>query len=363
MNERPYSAADVTPPGVTPTSGAEITTRHAVWLHLTLVFAVVALLLGLHILFPTVAVLLLRGRAPVFLKNDPLLATYLLELVPFYLIAIPLCAFLLSRLPKQKPTRGNMAPSSYLGWLCVGLTFVTVGNLIGQAITSVITVLTGSSPSSATDLLGKGNVWLALLFIGILAPIFEEIIFRKFIVDALRRYGEVTAILLSAVIFGLAHGNFTQCFYTFGLGLILAVLYCRTGKLIASIIPHMILNGASTLLSFLVLPRIEALSGADRAADTLLQLLADIWLPLLVMLAYGAVFYGGALTGLILFILRVRKTRFAPSALLLEAEAGGFYRPLRYADVRGTLVKSPGFWLMLAVVAYQFVMSVIPSTV
>ena len=62
-------------------------------------------------------------------------------------------------------------------------------------------------------------------------------------------------------------------------------------------------------------------------------------------------------------VLRVKKTRFAPSPLLLEAEAGGFYRPLRYADVRGTLVKSPGFWLMLAVVAYQFVMSVIPSTV
>ena len=361
MNETPYSAAGPTPPGVTPVTGAETTSRRAVWLHLTLVFAVVALLLGLHILLPMSAVLLLRGRAPAFLKSDPLLATYLLDLVPFYLIAVPLCAFLLSRLSGQAPQKQKMPPAAYLGWLCVGLTFVAVGNVIGQAFTSVITVLTGSAPSSATDLLGQGSVWWALLFIGISAPIFEEIIFRKFVVDALRRYGEGTAVLLSAVVFGLAHGNFSQCFYTFGLGLILAVLYCRTGNLIASIVPHMILNTGSTLLSFLVLPRIEPLFEADMAADALLPLLADIWLPLLVMLAYGAVFYGGALTGLILFILRVKKTRFAPSPLLLEAEAGGFYRPLRYADVRTALIKAPGFWLMLAVVAYQFVMSVIPA--
>ena len=362
MNEeRPFFAGQPTPPGVTPVTGVETTSRRAVWLHLTLVFAIVALLLGLHILLPTLGVLLLRGRAPEFLKSDPLLATYLLDLVPFYLIAIPLCAFLLSRLSKQTPARGNMAPLCYLGWLCVGLTFVAVGNLVGQAFTRIITALTGSAPSSAIDMLGQGSVWWALLFIGISAPIFEEIIFRKFIVDALRRYGEGTAVLLSAVMFGLAHGNFTQCFYTFGLGLILAVLYCRTGKLIASIIPHMILNTCSTLLSFLVLPRIQPLLDANLTPEAILPLLAESWLPLLVMLAYGAAFYGGALTGLILLILRVKKTRFAPSPLLLEAETGGFYRPLCGADVRATLIKSPGFWVMLAVVAYQFVMSVIPA--
>lgn len=363
MNEeRPFFAGQPAPPGVTPVTGAETTSRRAVWLHLTLVFAIVALLLGLHILLPTLAVLILRGRAPDFLKNDPLLATYLLDLVPFYLIAIPLCAFLLSRLSKHKPARGNMAPLSYLGWLCVSLTFVAVGNVVGQAFTNIITLLTGSKPTSANDLLGQGSVWWALLFIGILAPIFEEIIFRKFVVDALRRYGEGTAVLLSALIFGLAHGNFTQCFYTFGLGLILAVLYCRTGKLIASIIPHMLLNTCSTLLSFFVVPRVLELS--DLLYGPTEELIAVLWtyLPaLLVFLAYTVVFYGGALTGLILFIMRIRKTRFAPSPLLLEAEAGGFYRPLRYADVRAALIRSPGLWLMLAVVAYQFIMSVIPA--
>ena len=363
MNEeRPFAPEQPTPPGVTPVYGAETTTRRAVWLHLTLVFAIVALLLGLHILFPTLAVLLLRERAPAFLTNDPLLATYLLDLVPFYVVAIPLCAFLLSRLAKQTPARESMAPLAYLGWLCVGLTFAAAGNLIGQAVTGIITALTGSAPTSANDLLGRGSMWWALLFIGVLAPVFEEIIFRKFVVDALRRYGEGTAILLSAMIFGLAHGNFTQCFYTFGLGLILAVFYCRTGKLIASILPHMALNTCSTLLSFFVLPRVLELSDlAHGPSEELLEVFFTYMPALLVFLAYTAVFYGGALTGLILFILRIRKTRFAPSPLLLEAEAGGFYRPLRGTDVRAALVRSPGFWVMIAVVAFQFVMSVIPA--
>ena len=76
--QRPFETGQPTrpvPPGATPVSAAEITTRRAVWLNLTFVFGIVALLLGLHILFPTVAVLILRRNPPAFLVSDPVLAT------------------------------------------------------------------------------------------------------------------------------------------------------------------------------------------------------------------------------------------------------------------------------------------------
>lgn len=353
MNHASSSSA----PGVTPIYGT-VTTRRAVWRHLTLVFLVISLLLALHVALSAAAVLIVRARMPAFLGHDA--AVYLLDLVPFYLIAVPLCAFLLTRLSNQKPVRQKLGAGAYFGWLCVGLTLTTAGNLVGQAITGIISAFTGTTPFSANDLLGQGSVWWALLFIGILAPVFEEIIFRKFVIGALLGYGEGTAILLSAVVFGLAHGNFTQCFYTFGLGLVLGVLYCRAGKLIATIIPHMALNTCSTLLSFFVLPHVNELQTADLSPEALPAFLMAHGLALLALLAYGAVFYGGALVGLILIILRAKKTRFAPSPLLLEAESGGFYRPLSGGNVRAALVKSPGFWLMIAIVAYQFVASVIP---
>ena len=361
--QRPFETGQPTrpvPPGATPVSAAEITTRRAVWLNLTFVFGIVALLLGLHILFPTVAVLILRRNPPAFLVSDPVLATYLLDLVPFYVIAIPLCAFLLSRLPAEKPARRKMEAKAYIAWLCVGLTFVTAGSLMGQIITTIITMITKQSTSSAGDIVGAGNLWLTLLFVGILAPIFEEIIFRKFVINALRRYGEVTAILLSAMIFGLAHGNFTQCFYTFGLGLVLGVLYCRTGNLITSILPHMVLNTCSTLLTYFVLPSVLELTDLSGTLEELFDVLLTNLPALLVASLYAAVFYGGALAGFVLLLIYCRKVRFARSDLLLEAEAGGFYRRVSGRDVRPALVRSPGFWLMIAVAAYMFVLSILP---
>lgn len=347
------------PPGVTPTDGAEVTTRRDVWLKLTLVFAITALLLGLHILLPLAAVRIAQIANPAFLQRSE--AVYLLDLVPFYVIAVPLCAFLLTRLPQQRPERRAMSVGSYIGWLCVGLTFVAAGNLVGQAITGIISAFTGHETTSANDLLGVGNVWWALLFIGVLAPIFEEIIFRKFLIDALRRYGEGTAILLSSLVFGLAHGNFTQCFYAFGLGLVLGVLYCRTGRLLLSILPHMILNTCSTLLSFFVLPKLTFLYDLDSVAvEEMFDSLLSVLPALLIFGLYTAAFYGGALAGLILIILRAKKWRPVRSSLLLEAPAGGFYHPLTGRDVRVALAKSPGFWLMIAVSACLFVLSVIP---
>ena len=42
----------------------------------------------------------------------------------------------------------------------------------------------------------------------IIAPVMEELVFRKYLVDRLVPYGQKTAVVLSGLFFGLFHGNF-----------------------------------------------------------------------------------------------------------------------------------------------------------
>ena len=84
--------------------------------------------------------------------------------------------------------------------------------------------------------------------VAFLAPIFEELIFRKLIIDRTRRFGELTSILLSSFLFGLVHCNVYQIFYAFALGLILGYVYMRTGNVILTIIMHVLINSSSSIL-------------------------------------------------------------------------------------------------------------------
>lgn len=57
-----------------------------------------------------------------------------------------------------------------------------------------------------------------LALISIIGPIFEEILFRKILIDKTIKYGARISIIISALLFGLFHGNVNQFFYAFLMG-------------------------------------------------------------------------------------------------------------------------------------------------
>ena len=59
------------------------------------------------------------------------------------------------------------------------------------------------------------------LYAGILGPIAEEILFRGLVLRSLRPYGKKFAIVVSAILFGLFHGNLLQAPFAFVVGLVL----------------------------------------------------------------------------------------------------------------------------------------------
>ena len=95
------------------------------------------------------------------------------------------------------------------------------------------------------------NASLATIIeVAVLAPIFEEMIFRGILLRAfLTRYPTWPAIAISALFFGFAHLNIYQFFLAFPMGLLLGWLYERSRSLIPSAILHASFNGAQIMFS------------------------------------------------------------------------------------------------------------------
>ena len=99
--------------------------------------------------------------------------------------------------------------------------------------------------------IGTGG-W-AILTTVIVAPVLEEVLFRGMILGSLRESGNtVRAVVLSSLIFGIIHIIPQQVVNAFVVGLILGLVYVRTGSLFAVILIHA-LNNAVAYIQTIVL--------------------------------------------------------------------------------------------------------------
>lgn len=88
------------------------------------------------------------------------------------------------------------------------------------------------------------------LAIGVIGPIAEEYLFREAIQGGMLRYGARpwVACVVSALIFGIVHGNPAQILFAFIIGLVFAIVYMHTRSIIPVIICHIINNSTSVVL-------------------------------------------------------------------------------------------------------------------
>ena len=168
-----------------------------------------------------------------------LLVVYAVVYVGGLLLGILVAGAFRKRLPARAPEVRRLSAADFL--LCV---MVAYGLWM-------LGVLAGNFPSFLAPLesletrLGwySAPLWLVTV---IVAPIFEELIFRKFVLDRVGHLGEGIAVLSSALIFGLAHQNAGQFFLAFFLGLLFAKIYLRTGRILYTMLLHFLINLTAT---------------------------------------------------------------------------------------------------------------------
>jgi uncharacterized protein len=113
----------------------------------------------------------------------------------------------------------------------------------------------GSNPLLQTVLEEQDGVALLLFFLtaAIAAPLFEELLFRGFLLPSLTRYmAPGWAIALSAFIFAAAHLSLSEVLPLMLLGAVLGFVYTRSRNLLSPMILHSAWNSA-TMLGLLVL--------------------------------------------------------------------------------------------------------------
>lgn len=136
--------------------------------------------------------------------------------------------------------------------LVFGLNFL--GGLIYQFVNLFLGLFGGAAPGSSLSLPWDNPLGMVcyILFVCVIAPVTEEMLFRGALLRTLSRYGTVFAAVASSLFFALLHGNLAQMFLAFLTGLVLSYVTVKTGAIKVAILLHVINNATSVLMEVLL---------------------------------------------------------------------------------------------------------------
>jgi membrane protease YdiL (CAAX protease family) len=208
----------------------------------------VGLVLGLQL----VAVMgLVAWRGGTFeIERDGLAA--LLVGVPASSLALIGVAWAAAGVPRRERLRlrPSRAPARVVAAMAVGTL------ALSQGLES-LSILIGVGPGANLEWISRSlasaapaALALAVLVVGGLAPLGEELFFRGYMQTRLRRVWRVgPVVLVTALAFGLIHGEWIHGAMAAGLGVYLGLVAERTLSVVPPVICHMVNNTVSALLS------------------------------------------------------------------------------------------------------------------
>ena len=296
--------------------------------------------------------LLVLGRdAAIQILGDPYYI-FGLQVIAMYLIALPIFLLLVNKMTgKATPSfvTGNdpfgIDEFAVLFFICTAA--LIFGGSISSAFTEMLSRILGHTVENSTsDLIANSPLWLVIAIAVIVGPIVEELIFRKVLIDRLSQFGVRYAIVVSAVSFGIFHGNFNQVFYATVLGLLLGYIYARSGRVIYSMVMHILINFFGTVPALIFGDSIDRVLNGTTGDD-----MALFFSDLTDIIGVIILQYGFAIAGAVLFLYFTFKKRYR---LKISRE---IVIP-RY-DLTSVTLANGGVILYLLIVASEFVLSLI----
>ncbi|MEY8337127.1 CPBP family intramembrane glutamic endopeptidase [Lachnospiraceae bacterium 62-35] len=272
------------------------------------------LFLATALVFQAGIVLIVRytGGRQLFASQN---SRIILSMISMYGAGFPLFWLLVRKLPLGY--EGNVCEEKWekekWGFLPLFISFLIsigvmeVGNLLGNGIMHILNRELGAQAANDVfSLIMESSLLIIILFAVILGPIMEELMFRKILIDRIIRFGELRAVIVSGVLFGLVHGNFYQFFYACGLGMVFAYVYVKTGKLRITIIMHMMINGMSAIIAGSLLKTMEYERFMEMVGignmEGAIGVVGEHWISYLLLIVYSLGLMVTAFVGFILFI-------------------------------------------------------------
>ena len=227
--------------------------------------------------------------------------------VPLYVIGLPLLYLIVKGVKTEIPERKKLKFSHFILIFIIAQTIMTAGSLMGETFVSFLSSITGINfENSLSDTLNV-PLWLSMLTTVVCAPLFEELIFRKIIMDRMLPHGELAAILVSSFLFGAFHGNFYQFFYATMLGLLLSFLYARTGNWWNGVFLHMLINFFGGVVPVEISNWLDYDTFVTLTQEQMIPYITEHLGAYLSLMGLTVFRYGLSIAGLILFIIHFKK--------------------------------------------------------
>ncbi|MCR4814194.1 MAG: CPBP family intramembrane metalloprotease [Lachnospiraceae bacterium] len=267
-------------------------------------------------------------------------------IIPMYVIGFPILFLVLRKNEVVKPEKHKLSFGKYILYIPLMAALIVVGAVIGTILNYMIVLPFGVDPQNSTAIgaiMMNSNPFWRILTAGILAPIVEEMIFRKFLIDRTYRYGEWVAIITSGLMFGLFHGNLAQFFFATLIGGLFAYIYIRTGQVWYTIGLHMILNLSTSVITMATMKPYLSVdqetfteyqnisqqylaSGGDPALQERLMSVAGQVIPKMIpFMIWSGIISQVALAGIVLWIIFLAKKKVVIKKAPDQVEKGMKY--------------------------------------
>ena len=122
--------------------------------------------------------------------------------------------------------------------------WAVVGGVLGAMSLSILTEKVELPDAALQISVAMSRDIFGLFMLVLVGPVVEELIFREAIEGEMLRRGvrPWVAIGISALAFGLVHLNLAQGLYAFPVGILLGIIYYKSGNIILSSLLHIINN-------------------------------------------------------------------------------------------------------------------------
>ena len=167
-------------------------------------------------------------------------------------------------------TKPKVGAGYIVRWTIISMAAVYVVSFLFSIFFAIVEAMgfyvnnsSGITPQSIPEYI------IYMLVVVICAPLFEEILFRGYIMTSLTKYGQWFAVITSGILFGLFHLNHQQMFYAAAFGIILGFVDIKAQSILPSIFAHFCVNSfsfiSSTVNSFISAEDGSGISGSPAA--------------------------------------------------------------------------------------------------
>lgn len=212
-------------------------------------------ILAAMMLIPSIAETLMEAfDAQKYLLPEGLTAINALLYILYIAAPALLVGFIARRDIRPFSYHKRVTPSVAVPALLAAVGLMVLANLVASILATYMEAFGIPMPDFPSSMEPTAlSLVLNLISTAVLPALLEEMVFRGYVLQALRPQGDGIAIVLSSLLFALLHGNLLQIPFAFILGLVMAYLVLQTGNIWLSVILHFITNGLSVVLQYVTL--------------------------------------------------------------------------------------------------------------